>query len=153
MKSIRRHCERSEAIQGRHARRWPLDCFGANRHLAMTMIGLLVAALPMLGTAHAERFSALNGAKLLEICQSTASETCVAYIEGVADTESFFQRLRPADGSKGSKLPAYTCVPEAVTGLQMRDTVVAYGKSHPEYMSRQSSGVVLRALNEAYKCR
>ena len=105
------------------------------------------------GGAHAERFSALNGSKLMEICTARDATDCTSYIEGVSDTLSFFQKLRPADGSKGAKLPAYTCAPDAVTGVQMRDAVVAWGRAHPDRLNLQASGVVLRALNETYKCR
>ncbi len=113
----------------------------------------LFAALLITGPAHAERFSNLNGEKLLEICTSSAQEECVSYIQGVSDTQSFYQKLRPADGSKGAKLPSYFCVPTAETGPQMKEAVVAYGKAHPDLLSRQASGIVLRALDAAYRCK
>ncbi len=105
------------------------------------------------GAAQAERFSAVNGTKLLEMCTARDTTDCTSYIEGVSDAASFYQRLRPANGSKGPKLDAYICAPNEVTGTQMRETVVAWAKAHPDRMTLQASGIVLRALNDAYKCR
>ena len=113
----------------------------------------LFACLLLAGTAHAERFSNLNGEKLLQICTSSAQEECISYIQGVSDTQNFYQKLRPADGSHGAKLPSYFCVPTAETGPQMKDNVVAWGKAHPEMLTRQASGIVLRALDAAYRCK
>ena len=42
--------------------------------------------------------------------------------------------------------------PTAVTGVQMREAVVGWAKSHPDVLRRQASGVVLRALHDLYKC-
>ena len=114
---------------------------------------LAIAAVLLAGTAHAERFSALNGTKLVEICTARDATDCTSYIEGISDTVSFYQRLRPADGSKGGKLPAYVCVPEGVTGIQLREQVVGWAKQHPDLMGRQASGVVLRALDGLYACK
>ena len=112
----------------------------------------LLAALLVTGAAHAERFSALNGTKLVEICTARDASDCTSYIEGISDTVSFYQKLQPAGGNKG-KLPAYICVPEGVTGVQLREQVVGWAKQHPDLMGRQASGVVLRALDGLYKCK
>ena len=118
------------------------------------VLGVLLV-LAAAGPAYAERFSALDGNKLVSICTGRdkgVQGDCTAYIEGISDTASFYQRVRPADGSKGGKLPAYICVPTAVTGVQMREAVVAWAKAHPDTLKLQASGVVLRALHETYKC-
>ena len=107
------------------------------------------------GSAHAERFSSLDGTKLVSLCTGRDKGVvgdCTAYIEGISDTASFYQRIRPADGSKGGKLPAYLCIPTAVTGVQLREAVVSWAKAHPDSMKLQASGVVLRALHDNYKC-
>lgn len=107
------------------------------------------------GSAHAQREARINGQKLADLCQAKdklAVEACTAYIDGVADGIAFYQRLLPADGSKGGKLPNYVCVPAATTGVQMRETVVAWFKRHPERANQQASGVVINALNETYLC-
>lgn len=113
----------------------------------------LFAALLLSSAAHAERFSNLNGEKLLQICTSSAQEECISYIQGVSDTQNFYQKLRPADGSHGAKLPSYFCVPTSESGPQMKDAVVAYGKAHSDMLTKQASGVVLRALDAAYRCK
>ncbi len=121
---------------------------------------LLFASLAVLaacaGSAHAERFSPVDGAKLISLCTGKDKGVvadCTAYINGVSDAASFYQNLRPADGSKGGKLPAYLCLPMAITGVQLRDAVVGWAKSHPESQRLPASGVVLRALHDTYKCQ
>ncbi len=120
---------------------------------------LLLASAVLLGLAsHAEaaRFSAVNGTKLAALCTSRDAKmanSCTAYIEGVSDSMSLYQELRPQDGSKGGTLPGYVCVPEQVTGIQQRDTVVAWIRQHPEAGTRQASGVVADALRERFACR
>ncbi len=112
------------------------------------------AVLALGGGAHAARFSAVNGNKLLQICTNPKTTTsCTAYIEGISDSISLYQELRPQDGSKGGALPAYVCVPSEVTGVRQRDTVVSFLKQHPESADRQAAGVVADALRTAYACQ
>ena len=114
-----------------------------------------VAVVVLGGTAHAQRMSNLTGAKLVELCTSKDPKLvsgCTAYIDGIADTSAFYQRLRPMDGSKGEKLPGYICVPGPVTGVQLREGVVNWFKTHQDQANRQASGIVLRALDELYVC-
>ena len=120
------------------------------------MFGLLAAAT-LCGTAQAQRFSPISGAKLVEICSSrdkASIEACTAYIDGVSDSVAFYQTIRPRDGSKGPALPtdAYICVPTGTTGVQQREAVVAWAKKNPGDMNRQATGVVLRALRDTYRC-
>ncbi len=120
---------------------------------------LLLASAALLAIAsHAEaaRFSAVNGTRLAALCTSRdpkMSNSCTAYIEGVSDSMSLYQELRPQDGSKGGALPAYVCVPEQVTGIQQRDTVVTWLRQHPEAGNRPASGVVADALRERFACQ
>ena len=126
------------------------------KSLFASLAVLAVLDVSWAGSAHAERFSAIDGGKLVSLCTGRDKglvADCTAYINGVSDTASFYQNLRPADGSKGSKLPAYLCLPPAITGVQMRDAVIGWAKSHPESQRLQASGVVLRALHDTYKCQ
>jgi Rap1a immunity proteins len=120
------------------------------------LFGTLLALAAAVGSAHAERFSAIDGSRLITICTGRDKGVvadCTAYINGVSDAVSFYQNLRPADGSKGGRLPAYICVPTAITGVQLREAVVGWAKSHPESQRLQASGVVLRALHDTFKCQ
>ncbi len=115
----------------------------------------LLAVVAMAGTAHAQRFTNISGEKLGQLCTSReriSTQSCEAYINGVSDAVSFYQRLRPSDGGKGAGLPAYICVPGDVTGVQLRQTVVTWAEAHKDQMNRQASGIVLQALEAAYKC-
>ena len=111
---------------------------------------VLLIALLLTGAAHAERFSAVTGDKLLQICGSSAQETCAAYIDGVSDTALFYQKLRPSNGSKGPRLPAYVCIPEAATGIDLKETVVLFGRSHPGFGTAER--LVLDALLAKWPC-
>jgi len=120
------------------------------------LFGTLFVLVAAAGSAQAERFSAIDGGRLITICTGRDKGVvadCTAYINGVSDAASFYQNLRPADGSKGGKLPAYLCVPTAITGVQLREAVVGWAKSHPESQGLQASGVVLRALHDTFKCQ
>ena len=120
---------------------------------SLLLAAIAVAALA--GPAQAQRFTGLSGAKLMELCTSRDAkmvEACTAYIDGVSDTVSFYQRIRPSDASKGAALPAYICVPGPTTGVQMRQAVVAWAEKHRDQMSKQASGVVLRALDDTFLC-
>ncbi|GAC1339265.1 MAG: hypothetical protein NVSMB18_07150 [Acetobacteraceae bacterium] len=115
----------------------------------------LVAATALAGSAQAQRFSNLSGGKLMEVCTGRDPkmvEACTAYIDGVSDAASFYQRLRPSDGSRGGQLPAYVCVPSNVTGVQLRQSVLSWAQQHRDQLNRQASGVVLRALDDIYRC-
>jgi len=113
---------------------------------------LFLAATLVVGTGHAERFSVINGSKLLQLCTAKDTTDCTSYITGISDALSFYQKEVPPDGSKG-KLPTYVCVPTTVTGPQMRETVVTYLRQHKEHMDTQAVGVVLHALDGAYRCK
>ena len=123
----------------------------------MKTIFAVIALVTLVGgTAQAERYSKVDGNKLISLCTSRDKSVvadCTSYIEGVSDSVSFYQDVRPVDGSKGGKLPAYVCVPTATTGVQMRETVVSWAKANPDKLGLQASGVVIRALHAAFKCR
>ena len=114
-----------------------------------------MAALALGGTAQAQRLSNITGEKLMQLCASgdpRQVEGCTAYIDGVADSVAFYQRLRPADGSKGASLPGYVCIPPSTTGVQLRQAVAEWYRKHQDQAKRVASGVVLRALDETFAC-
>ncbi len=122
-----------------------------------TVVIVALAALAFSSTAQAQtaRESGLTGQTLVKLCTPAdpkSVEGCEAYINGVADSAYFYQVLRPANGSKGPPLPGYLCIPPPTTGAQLREKIVAYVQSKPDQGSRAASGVVLRALDEAYRC-
>ena len=118
----------------------------------LTLLGL--AAMP--DPAQAQRYSSIDGTRLMNLCTARTKadvEECTSYITGLSDAATFYQELLPEDGSKGGRLPAYICVPNQVTGVQMREAVVTWARSHRDDLRRQASGVVLRALRDTYACR
>lgn len=122
---------------------------------AFTVALAALATLALGTTAQAQRMSNLTGERLMRLCTSqdrTQVEGCTAYIDGIADSVAFYQRLRPADGSKGGNLPGYVCVPGPTTGVQLRQSVITWYRSHQDQANRQASGIVLRALDETFVC-
>ena len=121
------------------------------RSLALSLVVLLALG----GAAHAQRFSSLTGGKLGNLCLSTdrnSSEACTAYLDGISDTVSFYQRLMPSTGEKG-KLPDYVCVPDATTGVQLRETYVSWLRQHTEAQRQPASQAAMRALNDSFHCQ
>ena len=120
------------------------------------MRSILIAALCLIATpALAQRFTGLTNQGLLAYCSASDArgEICSSYIDGIADAIAFQQRLRPADGSKGARLPDYTCIPTSVTGLALRQLVAGWIRQHPDKGRDQASGAVMDALHGAYPCR
>ena len=114
------------------------------------------ALLALGGTAQAQRFSNLTGARLGETCTSqnrNSQEACTAYLDGISDAISFYQRLLPADGSRGGKLPDYVCVPGPTTGPQLREAYVSWLRQHSEAQRQPAAQAAMRALNDTYVCQ
>ena len=115
----------------------------------------LVALVALGGAAHAQRFSALTGGKLGNLCISSdrmSSESCTAYLDGISDSISFYQRLMPSSGEKG-KLPDYVCVPGATTGVQMREAYVSWLRQHADAQRQPAAQAAMRALNDSFHCQ
>lgn len=126
------------------------------KHVPTFLALAILAAATLAGTgpAHAQRQSGKTGQMLAQLCTGDASgiDACDAYISGIADAAYFYQELRPADGSKGARLPGYICIPPAVTGTQLRGVVVEFTRKRADQAGRAAGGVVLRALDDAYHC-
>ena len=121
----------------------------------MRLLLLATAFVALAGTAHAQRSSKLTALKLMEICAAKDPrqvEGCTAYIDGVADAVSSYQRARPANGSKGAALPGYICIPAETTGVQLRQAVTDWFLKHKDQATRQAGDVVIRALDGSYPC-
>ena len=122
----------------------------------MKVVGLTVlAVLAIGGTAQAQRFSNITAGRLGDLCISQNRgqlEACTAYLDGVSDAISFYQRLQPSDGSRGGKLPDYVCVPGPTTGPQLRETYVAWLRKHRDAQQQPAANAAMRALNDTYLC-
>lgn len=123
----------------------------------MKTVGLAVLALLAVGgTAHAQRFSNITGGKLGDLCISQnrgLAESCTAYLDGISDAISFYQRLQPSDGSRGGKLPDYVCVPGPTTGPQLREAYVSWLRKHQEAQRQPAAQAAMRALNDTFTCQ
>lgn len=120
--------------------------------LAALATSALTLAAP--GAAHAQRESKISGEVLNGLCASTEAksvEGCEAYIDGVIDAALTYQQLRPVNGSKGTALPAYLCVPGTLTGQQLRQAYLDAYKRNPQ-PNRFAAGIILSAFSTAYPC-
>ncbi|HTR16571.1 MAG TPA: Rap1a/Tai family immunity protein [Acetobacteraceae bacterium] len=104
-----------------------------------------IALLAAGGTAEAQRASPVDGNKLLGICTrgQSGAAPCDAYINGVAD----------AAVALAGEGKLQLCIPQTVTGIQMRDVTVKWLRAHPEERQHQAGVLVLRALREAFPCK
>ncbi len=122
----------------------------------MKVVGLTVLALLAIGgTAQAQRFSNItagNWAISASAENRGQLEACTAYLDGVSDAISFYQRLQPSDGSRGGKLPDYVCVPGPTTGPQLRDAYVTWLRKHRDAQQQPAGQAAMRALNDTYLC-
>ena len=121
----------------------------------MKTLLLATALLSLSGAAYAQRESNITAGRLVQICGSRdprQSEACVAYIDGVSDAAATYQRLRPADGGSGGTLPGYICITGATTGVQLRQSVVAWLQQRPNEAQKVAGAAVLSALLDVYPC-
>ena len=114
----------------------------------------LLATLAFANQAHAQRHSNITAQQLARMCTASPelAERCDAYIDGIADAVYVYESVRPENGSKGQPLPAYICIPNGVTGVQLRQTFVEWLRANPNENDRQAGGAVLRALNARFHC-
>lgn len=126
----------------------------ALKTLLLAAVAISALTLGGAGTAQAQRESKISGEILNGLCTSTeakSAEGCEAYIDGVIDAALTYQQLRPANGSKGTALPAYLCVPGTLTGTQLRQAYIEAYKRNPQ-PNRFAAGIILSAFSTAYPC-
>ena len=119
----------------------------------LLIAGALLCVIPV---AHAQRFTPITARQLGEFCTGgdrVRAQQCESYIDAVADTAGFYQRLVPEDGSKGGKLPGYLCIPDNATGVTLRENFVRWLRGHGDAGTRQASGAVMDSLYVAYPCK
>ena len=114
----------------------------------------MLATLAFAGQAHAQRHSDVTAVQLARMCTANpeGTERCDAYLNGIADAIYVYEEVRPENGSKGQPLPAYICIPNQVTGVQLRETFIEWLRANPNQNDRQAGGAVLRALNARFHC-
>ncbi len=97
----------------------------------------LTAAAPH--PALAQRVSTIDGNRLLALCTGKNVSGCDAYVSGFADSEY-------------SVSPRRICVPLAVTGTALRETLVAFLRTNPAALPHKAADITLRAYLRAYPC-
>jgi hypothetical protein len=108
----------------------------------MMKFGLaILAAVLISGAAQAQRISKVNGSKLLGFCSAGRTVDCDAYLSGVAD----------AYAEQGKM--AGICIPQAVTGVQMRLVVTKYLHDHPQELELPAGQVATHAFAGAFACK
>ena len=69
---------------------------------------------------------------------------CLGFVASVVDTHSTFVGW--------GKLEKYFCLPESVTQGQLPRIVYKFLKEHPEDLHQVASGLIVRALYNAFPC-
>jgi hypothetical protein len=119
----------------------------------MRRLWLLMALLAPL-SAHAQRASDVTGANLLTFCTASNSsrvQNCEAYLNGVADTFTGFLKFGPKD-AQGRPIAAMICIPPAITGRDLRLSVIHGLQQQPALQSLQAVEAVERILHHTYPC-
>ena len=106
-----------------------------------TTVALAALALPSTG-AYAQRVSKVNGTKLMSLCSAGRATDCDAYLSGVAD----------AIGA-GGRDHAAACIPDAVTGVQLREVVKKFLRDHPQDAEKPAGVLVTQAFAAAFPCK
>ena len=108
----------------------------------MRIILLIVACTTVAGAAHAQRHSNLGARTLLTACTGKQAELCDAYLDGFSDAIE-----------AGGKEHALACIPNSVTGTELRDVLVQYLKANPQDQHEIAEKVTRLALQKAYPCK
>ena len=90
----------------------------------------------------------MNGLGLLEFCESdekAQAGTCIGYLFGVID---LMKALKGANVFK----KYYFCVPNGVTGEQLRGVTIKYLKNNPEKLQADGSSLIFTAFGEVFPC-
>ena len=120
---------------------------------AVLLASLVALAAPNAGAQ--ERYTPISGERLLRMCtarEGGQARECDVYISAVSDAITSYQAARPQNGSKGQPLPDYACVPGKLTGPQLRDAVVQWGRQNQGDLRQQASVIVIRALMQTFPC-
>lgn len=115
---------------------------------------MTLALLTVPTVAWGQRASNVTGANLLGFCtdrQFSRVQNCEAYLNGVADTFTGFMKFGPKD-AKGRPLAAMICIPDGVTGRDLRLAVIQGLQANPALQSRQAVEAVERILHKNYPC-
>lgn len=105
-----------------------------------TIVFLAAASVFVASGALAQRLSSVDGTKLLTFCTGKVSPSCDPYLSGVADAFS---------AGESKKI----CIPDAVSGNQLRDVVVKFLKDHPGDRELKAGTLTYRAYTSAFSCR
>jgi hypothetical protein len=96
---------------------------------------LLTAATVVAFATPAFAGAGVSGTTLLKSCTAANHNACFAYILGVTDA--------------GHK---QMCLPDGITGVQLRTIVLTYLTRNPQRQSQAASDLVVEAINNVWPC-
>ena len=123
-----------------------------SRRLLVTTVTSVAALLSVAPSAAQDVTTGgyINGERLITRCTSVDhldGALCLAYILGVADS------MQAAQASGGTLLFEWrTCPPPGTMAERLEDIVVRFLTAHPETQRSSASGLVAKALNDAFPC-
>ncbi len=108
----------------------------------MRTLTLALAATLAATTAQAQRVSKVSARTLMTACTNAKQgDLCDAYLDGFTDA------IR-ASGQAN----ALACIPQTVTGTELRDVVAQWLRANPESQHETGEKVTHLALQKAYPC-
>ena len=109
----------------------------------MKRVAVILVLMAAVGAAHAQRVSKVTARVLMTACSGgKQAELCDAYLDGFTDA------IR-ANGQDH----ALACIPQTVSGTELRDVVVRWLRDNPESQHETGEKVAHLALQKAYPCR
>lgn len=114
----------------------------------------LLALLALPGSAMAQRSSNVTGANLLMFCTDrnfSRVQNCEAYLNGMADAFTGFMKFGPRN-PQGKPLAAVACIPQRVTGRDLRLSVIKGLQQNPSLQSRQAADAVSVIYHTDFPC-
>jgi len=78
--------------------------------------------------------------------ESIKGLACTTFVTGVIGGAMEASRMQ------GTPTPTPFCIPSAVTQRGKETIVVAYLEKHPEFKGRDSAGIVVAAIHDAFPC-
>ena len=97
-----------------------------------------------------------EGNWLLNLCESNRPEhmgMCFGYIHAFSEGFQFGQADMAAERSRNTApIPLRYCIPEGVTGQQLRDIVVRFLRQNPEHRHIWYGQLIMWSLSRTYPC-
>jgi Ssp1 endopeptidase immunity protein Rap1a len=113
--------------------------------IAITVLAIAVPCVAQDPTMHGY----IMGNRLLASCTSVVQRDnalCIGYVIGVSDA------MQAAQATGGALFGWQACLPPSTTAEQVTTGAVRFMIAHPEAQQSSASGLIAKALSDAFPC-